>query len=64
VTIHAVVEGDAVPSEFIPILVDLVRRGRLPLADMVTYFEFDQIEEAARAAESGEVIKPILWMPA
>ena len=64
VTIHAVVEGDAVPSEFIPILVDLVRRGRLPLADMVTYFEFDQIEEAARAAESGEVIKPILCMPA
>jgi hypothetical protein len=31
---------------------------------MVTYFEFDQIEEAARAAESGEVIKPILCMPA
>jgi hypothetical protein len=31
---------------------------------MVTYFEFDKIEEAVGAAESGEVIKPILRMPA
>jgi hypothetical protein len=30
----------------------------------VRYYDFDQLEEAVQAAESGEVIKPILRMPA
>ena len=64
ITIHAVVEGDAVPSEFIPVLIDLVRQGRFPLEAMVKYFDFGQLEEAALTAESGEVIKPVLRMPA
>jgi aryl-alcohol dehydrogenase len=64
ITIHAVVEGDAVPSEFMPVLMDLLRRGRFPLEAMVKFFDLDQIEEACQAAQSGEVIKPILRMPA
>jgi aryl-alcohol dehydrogenase len=64
ITIHSVVEGDVVPSEFIPVLVDLVAQRRFPLEAMVRYYDFDQLEEAVQAAESGEVIKPILRMPA
>jgi len=59
-TIKGVMEGDAVPREFLPQLVELWRDGRLPLERIVTTFDFDRINEAAAASRSGEVIKPVL----
>ncbi|WP_420871558.1 NAD(P)-dependent alcohol dehydrogenase [Gordonia terrae] len=58
--LRGVIEGDATPSEFIPQLVDLYREGRLPLEKIITEFPFDAIEDAARAAASSKVIKPVL----
>ncbi|MEW1658868.1 NAD(P)-dependent alcohol dehydrogenase [Streptomyces sp. NPDC093707] len=63
VRIRGVIEGDATPADFIPRLVALYREGALPLDAIITEFPFHQIEEAARAAAAGEVIKPVLRLP-
>jgi aryl-alcohol dehydrogenase len=58
--VRGIVEGESVPSQFLPRLVDLWRRGRFHVDRMMTYYDFDQIDQAARDAESGRVIKPVL----
>ena len=59
-TIRGIVEGDSVPSVFLPRLIELWRQGRFPVERFMTFYDFDQIERAARDAEAGEVIKPVL----
>ncbi|MFE7114078.1 NAD(P)-dependent alcohol dehydrogenase [Streptomyces sp. NPDC057654] len=60
IRIHGVIEGEAVPSEFIPRLIGLYQRGQLPLERLITEFPLHDIEAAAQAAASGQVIKPVL----
>jgi aryl-alcohol dehydrogenase len=59
-TIRGIVEGDSVPSVFIPQLVTLWGKGLFPVDRLIESFDFDQINEAAAKAESGAVIKPVL----
>ena len=59
-SITGVVEGDANPPEFIPDLIELYRQGKFPFDELVTYYDFDEIQEAVEASEDGSVIKPIL----
>ena len=59
-TVTGIVEGDAVPQTFIPKLLRLWRQGRFPFDRLITTFGFDQINEAEKAAISGDVIKPVL----
>jgi aryl-alcohol dehydrogenase len=61
-TLRGLVEGHSVPQVFIPKLVDLWRAGRLPMDRLVRVYDFDQINDAAQAALSGEVVKPVLRM--
>jgi aryl-alcohol dehydrogenase len=61
-TLRGIVEGDSVPSVFLPRLVELWRQGRFPVDRLMTFYDFDQINEAAAAAEAGTVIKPVLRM--
>jgi aryl-alcohol dehydrogenase len=61
-TVRGVVEGDAVPSVFIPQLVDLFGRGLLPVDKLVTFFPFSEINRAIEEMETGAVIKPVLLM--
>jgi aryl-alcohol dehydrogenase len=58
--VRGIVEGESVPAEFLPRLVGLWREGRFPVERMMTHYDFDQIDRAAREAESGEAIKPVL----
>ena len=60
IRIRGVIEGDATPAEFIPRLIDLHRRGDLPIDKLVTEFPFGDIEAAARSAATGGAIKPVL----
>ena len=55
-------QGDANPRTFIPQLVELYRRGRLPIDPIVTTFHFSAINEASAASHDGSVIKPVLLM--
>jgi aryl-alcohol dehydrogenase len=60
--IRGIVVGESIPSQFLPRLIELWRRGQFPVDRMMSYYDFDQIDEAARAAESGAVVKPVLRM--
>ena len=59
---RGIVEGDSVPALFLPRLVDLWEQGRFPVERLMTYYDFDRIEEAVADAESGAVVKPVLRM--
>jgi aryl-alcohol dehydrogenase len=56
-------QGGSVPRRFLPVLAELCRSGRLPVAAITRSFPFPAVEEAARAALSGAVVKPVLEMP-
>ena len=55
-----ITEGDSNPQLFLPALVDLVQQGRFPLEKMITRYSFTDINDAAAAAKSGSVLKPVL----
>ena len=61
-TVRGILMGSAVPTEFIPTLVELNRQGRFPFDEIVTYYPFEEIEQAVRDHEAGDTIKPILRM--
>jgi aryl-alcohol dehydrogenase len=57
-----IIQGCAVPSAFIPHLVELYRKGQFPFDEMLTFFDFSDINKAFEKAEAGEAIKPVLLM--
>ena len=59
-TVKGILQGDSVPSIFIPRLVDLFRQGLFPFDRLVKFYEFDQINQAAEDSERGATIKPVL----
>ncbi|MHB1468670.1 MAG: NAD(P)-dependent alcohol dehydrogenase [Solirubrobacteraceae bacterium] len=61
-TVLGVAEGRSLPEAFLPRLIELWRDGRFPVDRIIESFPFERINEAAAAAASGEVIKPVLSM--
>jgi aryl-alcohol dehydrogenase len=59
-TVVGIIEGDSVPDEFIPELIELYRAGRFPIDKLVTTFDFTKINDAVAAQHRGEVLKPVL----
>jgi aryl-alcohol dehydrogenase len=55
-----VVDGDAVPSRFIPRLISLWQKGEFPFDRLVTFYDFDDINLAIAESAKGRAIKPIL----
>lgn len=53
-------QGASVPRQFIPALIELHLRGRLPFERLVHTFPFMDIEQAAQATLAGDVVKPVL----
>jgi Zn-dependent alcohol dehydrogenase len=50
-------------SRCVPAAVMTLRRqGRFPVEALMTFYDFDQIEQAAQDAEAGRTIKPVLRM--
>jgi aryl-alcohol dehydrogenase len=43
-------------------LIELHRQGRFPFDRLITFYTFDEINQAAADSESGAAIKPILRM--
>lgn len=63
--IRGVVLGEANPQNFVPYLAGLYRDGRLPFDRFVRFYDFADINQAVHdSAVTGEVIKPVLRMPA
>jgi aryl-alcohol dehydrogenase len=59
-TVRGVMEGDADPLAFVPELIALVERGRLPVDRLIVTYPFTEINRAVADAESGATIKPVL----
>lgn len=61
--ICGVIQGDSYPKEFIPRLVDLIMERKFPIEKMITFYDFADINVAAKDSSSGVTIKPVLRMP-
>lgn len=57
-----IVEGEANPDTFIPMLAELYAKGLFPFDRLVKYYNLDQINQAIADSESGRTIKPIIRM--
>ncbi len=62
--IRGVMQGDSDAKNFIPKLVDFVVDGKFPLEKLVTFYDFSEINRAAKELSEGLCIKPVLRMPA
>ena len=62
-TVRGVIQGDSRPRDFIPRLVDLFMAGRMPLDQLITRYDFAEINRAAADTTSGAAIKPVLLLP-
>jgi aryl-alcohol dehydrogenase len=56
--------GEGRSTTLIRALIDLNRQGRFPYERLITSFPLEQINEALQASYAGEVVKPVLTMPA
>lgn len=63
-TVLGIVEGQSIPEVFLPRLIELWRQGRFPVDRIMTHYAFEDIDRAARDAEDGRVVKPVLRMGA
>lgn len=59
-TVKGIIEGDSIPDQFIPQMVDLYRRGRFPLDKLVTFYSLEEINNAVADSEQGKVVKAVL----
>jgi aryl-alcohol dehydrogenase len=55
-----VIEGDAIPQEFVTRMIDLYQAGKFPFTKLIDTFDFDQINEAIDAVHHGKVTKAVL----
>jgi aryl-alcohol dehydrogenase len=60
--VKGVIEGNSNPDLFIPDLIDLYRAGKFPFDELVSYYDFEDIQRAIEEQEAGDVVKPILRM--
>ncbi|KAJ0423303.1 chaperonin 10-like protein [Aspergillus carlsbadensis] len=57
-----VVEGDVVPTEYIPKLIAWAKEGKLPLEKIVRFYQAEDFGVAIRDMQGGQTVKPvILW---
>ena len=55
-----VIEGDAVPAEFIPRMIGLYKDGRFPFDQLIKTFPFSAINDAIDAAHHGKATKAVV----
>jgi aryl-alcohol dehydrogenase len=60
--VRDIVGCDSVPQLSLPRLIELWEAAGLTAERLMTHDDFDAIDQAARDAEAGRVIKPMLRM--
>jgi aryl-alcohol dehydrogenase len=60
VTVKMIVEGDSLPSSFIPRLIALREAGLFPFDQLVRSYPFEQINDAFEDSVRGDTIKPVI----
>ena len=59
-TVRGVLAGDSNSDLFIPRLIELYRQGRFPFDKLITFYPFEEINQAVEDMEKGRIIKPVL----
>ncbi|MGH8908873.1 MAG: NAD(P)-dependent alcohol dehydrogenase [Egibacteraceae bacterium] len=59
-TITGIIEGDSVPDLLVPTMVELIKQGRFRLPEIITYYKFEDINQAGEDSLAGKAIKPVL----
>ncbi|KAI3553477.1 AreB protein [Colletotrichum abscissum] len=58
-----IIEGDAVPAEFIPRLISMHQEGRFPIDKLAGFYPASQLNHAIQEMAAGKVIKPVIqWI--
>ena len=52
--------GDSETQTLIPVLASMVADGRLPVSELVSFYDFGDIQQAVQDVKSGAAIKPVL----
>lgn len=60
INLHLVIEGDAVPKEFIPRLVSLHQQGLFPFDKLIKKYAFADINQAFADSANGSTLKPVI----
>ncbi|KXH41607.1 AreB protein [Colletotrichum salicis] len=55
-----IIEGDAVPAEFIPLLISMHQEGRFPIDKFARFYPASQLNHAIQEMAAGKVIKPVI----
>jgi aryl-alcohol dehydrogenase len=55
-----IIQGDALPQQFIPKLIELNLAGQFPFERLVKFYDFGDINRAIADARRGNAVKPIL----
>ncbi len=58
----SIIQGDAVPQQFIPHLIALWQSGDFPFDRLIRFYDFGEINRAIADAKRGRTIKPVLRM--
>jgi aryl-alcohol dehydrogenase len=58
--ILGIIQGDAVPQDFIPKMIRLYEAGRFPFDRLIKFYDFPEINRAIADAKRGGTIKPVL----
>lgn len=53
--------GNVTGEEIIPVLIDMYKRGMFPMDKIVTYYPFEQVNQAMEDSLTGKSFKPILY---
>ena len=59
-TLSLVIEGDSVPQQFIPQLINLYEQGKFPFDRLIKQYPFAEINQAFEDSESGATLKPVV----
>jgi aryl-alcohol dehydrogenase len=59
-TLRGIMEGDSIPTVFIPQLIELYQQGHFPFDKLIKFYPLEDINQAVYDTESGEVFKPVL----
>lgn len=58
--VRGISQGDSIPDVFIPQLIDLYRQDQFPFDELISFYEFEDIDQAVEDSEEGRAIKPVL----
>jgi aryl-alcohol dehydrogenase len=59
-TVRGCIQGDAPPDTFVPALFEHFRAGKLPVEQLIAYYDFAEINRAVADSLSGKTVKPVL----